>query len=80
MRAGVSYANVAAMDKLNAWIEAERGRLTLLAGECGITHSAVCQWDRVPSDRVLIVERVTGIPRADLRPDLYGELPTVAAE
>lgn len=62
------------MEKLTAWINDGRGRLTEVAKACGITHSAVSQWDRVPSDRVLIVERVTGIPRAELRPDLYGEL------
>ncbi|RUU79985.1 Cro/CI family transcriptional regulator [Mesorhizobium sp. M7A.F.Ca.MR.362.00.0.0] len=62
------------MEKLTTWINEGRGRLTEVARACGITHSAVSQWDRVPSDRVLIVERVSGIPRGELRPDLYGEL------
>lgn len=62
------------MEKLTAWINGERGRLTRLAAACEITHSAVSQWDRVPSDRILTVEKVTGIPRGELRPDLYGEL------
>lgn len=68
------------MDKLKTWLDSERGRLTRLAAACEITHSAVWQWDRVPSDRVLVVEKVTGIPRAELRPDLYGELPEEAAQ
>lgn len=51
----------------------ERGRVTKLAHACGVTHSAVLQWDRVPAERVLIVERETGIPRDELRPDLYAE-------
>lgn len=62
------------MEQLKAWIKEERGRLAELAAACGITHSAVWQWERVPSDRILVVERVTSIPRAVLRPDLYGEL------
>ena len=44
---------------------------THLARELGITHGAVFQWDRVPAERVIDVERITGIPREELRPDLY---------
>lgn len=36
-----------------------------------ITSQAVSQWDRVPADRVLSVESVTGVSRHDLRPDIY---------
>ena len=36
----------------------------------GISPQAISQWRQVPADRVLEVERVTGIPRHDLRPDL----------
>lgn len=62
------------MDKLSTWLKAGRGRVNDLAAACSVTHSAISQWKRVPSDRVLIVEKVTGIPRDELRPDLYGEL------
>lgn len=48
-----------------------RGRTTAVATECGITSQAVSQWDRVPAEHVLIVERITGAPRYDLRPDIY---------
>ena len=37
----------------------------------GITSQAVSQWKRVPADRVIEIERATGIPRERLRPDLY---------
>lgn len=37
----------------------------------GVTAQAVSQWDEVPPLRVLAVERVTGVPRHELRPDLY---------
>lgn len=38
-----------------------------------ITSQAVGQWKRVPADRVLHLEQVTGISRHVLRPDLYPE-------
>lgn len=41
----------------------------------GITSQAVSQWKRVPADRVLDVERITGVSRHDLRPDIYGPQP-----
>lgn len=37
----------------------------------GLSHSAVRQWQRVPAERVLDVERASGVPRDQLRPDLY---------
>lgn len=59
------------MDKLTEWIKAERGRLAKLADACGITHSAVWQWERVPAERLGAVSRATGIPMRELRPDLF---------
>lgn len=59
------------VDKLRSWLKAERGRLSALAKELGITHGAILQWDRVPSDRVVAVSRFTEIPLVELRPDLY---------
>lgn len=37
----------------------------------GVSAQAVSQWDEVPPLRVLTVERVSGVSRHDLRPDLY---------
>ena len=62
------------MDELLKWLDGERGRKVTLAKECKRTHGAISQWARVPSDLVLTVERVSGIRREVLRPDLYGEL------
>lgn len=42
-----------------------------LAAKLGITPQALSQWDEVPPLRVLEVERITGVPRHELRPDLY---------
>lgn len=57
-------------DALRRAIEAAGG-LTGLATPLGITAQAVSQWDEVPPLRVLAVERVSGISRHELRPDLY---------
>jgi DNA-binding transcriptional regulator YdaS (Cro superfamily) len=37
----------------------------------GLTTTATQNWDRVPLNRILDVERVTGVPREKLRPELY---------
>ena len=47
------------------------GSVTELARALGVRHPALYQWTRVPAERVADVERITGIPRHELRPDLY---------
>lgn len=47
------------------------GSPAALARHLGITAQALSQWKQVPMLRVLQVERATGIPRHELRPDLY---------
>jgi TorA maturation chaperone TorD len=49
------------------------GGITELARRIGISQPSVSHWSRVPAERVLAVEAATGIARAKLRPDLYGE-------
>lgn len=46
-------------------------RRTHLARDLGITASALWQWDEFPAERVIQVERLTGISRHEMRPDLY---------
>lgn len=36
-----------------------------------ITPQAISQWRRVPTERIVDVERVSGVDREKLRPDLY---------
>jgi Putative antitoxin of bacterial toxin-antitoxin system, YdaS/YdaT len=50
----------------------ERGPTSVIAEACGINRQAVNQWKRVPAKWVLVVERVTGIAREKIRPDVYG--------
>jgi hypothetical protein len=52
-------------------IRTERGLISRIAEALGITRGAVSKWNRVPAERVLVVEDVTGIPRHELRPDIY---------
>jgi TorA maturation chaperone TorD len=49
------------------------GGVTELARRIGISQPSVSNWTRVPAERVLMVETVTGVARTVLRPDLYGE-------
>jgi DNA-binding transcriptional regulator YdaS (Cro superfamily) len=51
----------------------EAGGVAELARKLSISSQAVSQWDRVPAERALEVERATGgaVTRHDLRPDLY---------
>jgi TorA maturation chaperone TorD len=42
-----------------------------LARQVGVSQPSVSNWTRVPAERVVAVEVVTGIDRAVLRPDLY---------
>lgn len=58
-----------------------RGATAQIAAALGITHAAVRQWgERVPAERVVEVERITGIPREALRPDLYRRDPAPSTQ
>ncbi len=48
------------------------GGVTELARRIGISQPSISNWSRVPAERVLAVEAVTGVARASLRPDIYG--------
>ena len=49
------------------------GGVVALARELGIKHTAMYSWKRVPAERVLDIERVSGISRHELRPDIFGK-------
>lgn len=62
------------VDGLEAAIELAGGQAAL-AELLGVRQSHVSNWKnrnrRVPAERVLEIERVTGVSRQRLRPDLY---------
>ncbi len=49
------------------------GGVTELARRLGLSQPSISNWVRVPAERVLSVEALTGVSRAMLRPDLYSE-------
>lgn len=49
------------------------GGLAQLASSLGIARQAIYQWSRIPVDRVADVERITGVSRTELRPDIFGD-------
>jgi DNA-binding transcriptional regulator YdaS (Cro superfamily) len=42
-----------------------------LSQSLGISQPAISQWKKVPVHHVLNIEKITSIPRHDLRPDIY---------
>ena len=50
---------------------AAAGSKSALARLLGLKVQSIQQWTRIPAERLIDVERVTGIPREELRPDLY---------
>jgi DNA-binding transcriptional regulator YdaS (Cro superfamily) len=47
------------------------GGVPKLARKLGVSRQAIYQWTEVPVDRAADLERVTGIPRSRLRPDVF---------
>lgn len=53
------------------------GGLVKLSRELGIKHTAMYSWKRVPAGRVLDIERLSGISRYEIRPDIFGPTKTI---
>ncbi len=47
------------------------GGIVKLSEALGLSRGAVSNWTKVPPNHVLEVERLSGVPREILRPDLY---------
>jgi DNA-binding transcriptional regulator YiaG len=83
LTANRTLCNVRGMENV-APLRAYRGRTKLTLEQLGailsVDKSTVMRWElrRVPAERVLEVERVTGVSRHELRPDLY-PAPTAGA-
>jgi len=58
---------------LKALVRARGLKLIDLSRGLGVDKATVTRWaqKRIPAERVVDIERFTGIPRHDLRPDLY---------
>ena len=66
-----------ALERAKQEVGGNTGLARRLAGR--ISPQAISQWRQVPAERVLDVERATGVPRHELRPDLYPPHPASAA-
>jgi DNA-binding transcriptional regulator YdaS (Cro superfamily) len=42
-----------------------------LAAQLGIDRNAIRRWRAVPARWIIRIEHLTGVPREELRPDLY---------
>ncbi|WP_354250585.1 YdaS family helix-turn-helix protein [Bradyrhizobium sp. LA3.X] len=73
----INDLKAAALDEAKRAVRGSTGLSRALKGE--ITPQAVSQWKQVPAERVLDVERATGVSRHRLRPDLYPAEPERAA-
>ncbi len=49
------------------------GGIGALARALGLAQPSVSEWRRIPADRIAAVESATGVPRSELRPDLYAQ-------
>ena len=47
------------------------GGVSQMARELGVTTQAVSQWTNAPVHQVLKIEKLTGVLRHELRPDVY---------
>jgi DNA-binding transcriptional regulator YdaS (Cro superfamily) len=56
-------------------------KLADLARAAGVNKSTATRWSKksVPAEKILVIEGLTGIPRHELRPDLYPPTREVAA-
>jgi DNA-binding transcriptional regulator YdaS (Cro superfamily) len=63
------------MTDIQTILSQKRGLRIELARALGITHGAVSQWKKVPADRAVQVEEITGVSRHELRPDVFGPAP-----
>lgn len=57
-------------EKINAWA-APVGGIPGLAARLQIKRQAIYQWGEIPTKRLVEVEKITGIDRSVLRPDLF---------
>ena len=47
------------------------GSIAALARELNVTRQTLYNWQRVPADYVVQIEKTSGVPREELRPDLF---------
>lgn len=66
---------VAVMSSMTKIAIKRAGGAPLVARELGLTRQAITKWEEVPAKHVLAIERLSGVTRYELRPDIYGPHP-----
>ncbi|MBP0492111.1 hypothetical protein [Roseomonas indoligenes] len=61
-------------------LRSKRGLMARVASRLGLSRAAVAMWREVPSKHLQAVADETGIPAADLRPDLAAAFGAAAKE
>lgn len=58
---------------LKSLLKSRNMRLADLSAALDVEKSTVTRWaaGRIPAERILDVEKATGIPRSELRPDIF---------
>jgi TorA maturation chaperone TorD len=56
------------------------GGVSELARKLGIAQPSVSNWTRIPAERVAMIEKVTGVDRELLRPDLFSDTASMAGD
>jgi DNA-binding transcriptional regulator YdaS (Cro superfamily) len=59
------------MDPVVAKCAEAVGGIAKLASLIGVRHQSLYSWRKVPAERVLDLERHSGVPRHEIRPDIY---------
>lgn len=63
---------------LKAWRQSQQKSLEEVARDAGVTAAMWSRFEnekrRVPAERVLEIESMTGVSRHELRPDVFGPL------
>jgi DNA-binding transcriptional regulator YdaS (Cro superfamily) len=67
----MKQAKLRSNKSLKADLVAHFGSMAALARALGVTRAAVSAWQRVPLRHLIALEKMTGIDRSRLRPDLY---------
>jgi DNA-binding transcriptional regulator YdaS (Cro superfamily) len=49
----------------------QAGGYRALARKLGIRYQSIQSWQQIPAERVIAVEKITGLAREMLRPDIY---------
>jgi DNA-binding transcriptional regulator YdaS (Cro superfamily) len=47
------------------------GGYRALARKLGIRYQSIQCWEQIPAERVIAIEKITGLRRETLRPDIY---------